>query len=310
MKILITGGAGYIGSVLSDMLLERGHKVTILDKFIFNQNSLGHIAHNKRLNIIKGDVTKLIDIKKLLKQNDIIIPLAGYVGAPICKKFPKLATAVNKKSIKLLSKNLSKSQFVVYPNSNSGYGTTDPKNYCNELTPLNPISLYGKDKKIAEDILMDRENSTVFRLATVFGTSPRMRVDLLVNDFTYKAVKYNKITIFEKTFVRNYIHIRDVCRAFIYALENKKKFKGQIFNHGLSNANLTKLELCLEIKKFVKRFKIISNDFKKDIDKRNYRVSNKKLEKTGYKNLYSIDDGIQELVKYYKIYKVNNSSNI
>ena len=310
MKILITGGAGYIGSVLSDMLLERGHKVTILDKFIFNQNSLGHIAHNKRLNIIKGDVTKLIDIKKLLKQNDIIIPLAGYVGAPICKKFPKLATAVNKESIKLLSKNLSKSQFVVYPNSNSGYGTTDPKNYCNELTPLNPISLYGKDKKIAEDILMDRENSTVFRLATVFGTSPRMRVDLLVNDFTYKAVKYNKITIFEKTFVRNYIHIRDVCRAFIYALENKKKFKGQIFNHGLSNANLTKLELCLEIKKFVKRFKIISNDFKKDIDKRNYRVSNKKLEKTGYKNLYSIDDGIQELVKYYKIYKVNNSSNI
>lgn len=310
MKILITGGAGYIGSVLSDMLLEKGHNVTIIDKFIFNQNSLGHIAHNKKLNIIKGDVTKLSDIKKSLKENDLIIPLAGYVGAPICKKFPRISTEVNKGSIKLLKKNLSKSQFVIYPNSNSGYGTTNPDKFCNENTPLNPISLYGKDKKIAEDILMDRENSTVFRLATVFGTSPRMRVDLLVNDFTYKAVKLNKITIFEKTFVRNYIHVRDVCRAFIYAVENKNKFKGEVFNHGLSNANLTKLELCLRIKKFVKNFEVRCNDYKKDIDKRNYRVSNKKLESTGYKNLYSIDDGIKELVKFYKAYKTNNASNV
>ncbi len=310
MKILITGGAGYIGSVLSDMLLEKGHNVTIIDKFIFNQNSLGHIAHNKKLNIIKGDVTKLSDIKKSLKENDLIIPLAGYVGAPICKKFPRISTEVNKGSIKLLKKNLSKSQFVIYPNSNSGYGTTNPDSFCNEHTPLNPISLYGKDKKIAEDILMDRENSTVFRLATVFGTSPRMRVDLLVNDFTYKAVKLNKITIFEKTFVRNYIHVRDVCRAFIYATENKNKFKGEVFNHGLSNANLTKLELCLRIKKFVKNFKVSCNDYKKDIDKRNYRVSNKKLESTGYKNMYSIDDGIKELVKFYKAYKTNNASNV
>jgi nucleoside-diphosphate-sugar epimerase len=290
--------------------LEKGHNVTIIDKFIFNQNSLGHIAHNKKLNIIKGDVTKLSDIKKSLKENDLIIPLAGYVGAPICKKFPRISTEVNKGSIKLLKKNLSKSQFVIYPNSNSGYGTTNPDKFCNENTPLNPISLYGKDKKIAEDILMDRENSTVFRLATVFGTSPRMRVDLLVNDFTYKAVKLNKITIFEKTFVRNYIHVRDVCRAFIYAVENKNKFKGEVFNHGLSNANLTKLELCLRIKKFVKNFEVRCNDYKKDIDKRNYRVSNKKLESTGYKNLYSIDDGIKELVKFYKAYKTNNASNV
>ena len=157
---------------------------------------------------------------------------------------------------------------------------------------------------------MERENSTVFRLATVFGTSPRMRVDLLVNDFTYKAVKSSKITIFEKNFVRNYIHVRDVCRAFIYAIENKKKFKGEVFNHGLSNANLTKLELCLRIKKFVKNFKIICNDYKSDVDKRNYRVSNKKLERTGYKNMYSIDDGIKELLKFYNVYKVNNSSNV
>ena len=200
MKVLITGGAGYIGSVLSEMLLVKGYKVTIIDKFIFNQNSLGHIAHNKRLKIIKGDVTKLSDIKKLLKENDLIIPLAGYVGAPICKKFPRLSTEVNKGSVQLLKKNLSSSQFVIYPNSNSGYGTTNPNTFCNETTPLNPISLYGKDKKIAEDLIMERENSTVFRLATVFGTSPRMRVDLLVNDFTYKAVKSSKITIFEKKF--------------------------------------------------------------------------------------------------------------
>jgi nucleoside-diphosphate-sugar epimerase len=310
MKILITGGAGYIGSVLSGMLLDRGYNVTIIDKFIFNQNSLGHIAHNKKLNIIKGDANKASDIKKLIKENDVIVPLAGYVGAPICKKYPRLSTEANKGSIQLLKKYLSPGQFVIYPNSNSGYGTTNPDKFCDESTPLNPISLYGKDKKIAEDILMERENSTVFRLATVFGTSPRMRVDLLVNDFTLKAAKFNKITIFEKTFVRNYIHVRDVSRAFMYAMENKKKFQNEIFNHGLSNANLTKLELCHKIKRVIKSFKIVCNDYKKDIDKRNYRVSNKKLERTGFKNVYSLEDGIRELVQFYKIYKVENSSNI
>ena len=310
MKILITGGAGYIGSVLSGMLLDRGYNVTIIDKFIFNQNSLGHIAHNKKLNIIKGDANKASDIKKLIKENDVIVPLAGYVGAPICKKYPRLSTEANKGSIQLLKKYLSPGQFVIYPNSNSGYGTTNPDKFCDENTPLNPISLYGKDKKIAEDILMERENSTVFRLATVFGTSPRMRVDLLVNDFTLKAAKFNKITIFEKTFVRNYIHVRDVSRAFIYAMENKKKFQNEVFNHGLSNANLTKLELCHKIKRVIKSFKIVCNDYKKDIDKRNYRVSNKKLERTGFKNVYSLEDGIKELVQFYKIYKIENSSNI
>ena len=246
----------------------------------------------------------------MIKNNDIIIPLAGYVGAPICKKFPRLSTEVNKGSIKILKKYLSPRQFVIYPNSNSGYGTTNSNTYCDETTALNPISLYGIDKKNAEDTLMERQNSTVFRLATVFGTSTRMRVDLLVNDFTLKAVKFKKITIFEKTFVRNYIHVRDVSRAFIYAIENQKKFQNEIFNHGLSNANLTKLELCYKIKKIVKNFKIICNDYKKDIDKRNYRVSNVKLEKTGFKNIYSLEDGIKELIKFYKIYKIENSSNV
>ena len=310
MKILITGGAGYIGSILSELLLNKNYEVTILDKFIFNQNSLGHLAHNKKLNIIKGDVTKISDIKNLIKTNDVVIPLAGYVGAPICKKYPRISTQVNRKSIKLMKKLLSRNQFVIYPNSNSGYGTTDPNKFCDENTPLNPISLYGKDKKFAEDILMERENSTVFRLATVFGTSPRMRTDLLVNNFTHKAVKFKKITIFEKSFVRNYIHVRDVARAFVYAIQNQKKFKNEVFNHGLSNANLTKYELCIRIKKIVKNFKIVCNDYKKDIDKRNYKVSNKKIEKTGFKNMYSLEDGIKELIKFYNIYKLENFSNI
>mgnify|MGYP000877305026 CR=1 FL=1 len=310
MRVLVTGGAGYIGSVLTSMLLEKGYNVTVLDKFFYNKNSLAHLAYHKKLNVVYGDVTKSSDIKNFIKKNDIIIPLAGFVGAPICKKYPRLSTKVNKESILLLKKNLSPRQIVIYPNSNSGYGTTDPKIYCDESTPLNPISLYGLDKKIAEDILLQRENSTVFRLATVFGTSPRMRVDLLVNDFTYKAVKFNKIIIFEKNFVRNYIHVRDVSRAFIYSIENYKKFQSQIFNHGLSNANLTKLKLCLEIKKIIKNFKIITKDYKKDPDKRNYKVSNKKLENTGFRNIYSLQDGIKELINYFNLFRVDNSSNI
>ena len=302
-KILITGAAGYIGSCLSTKLVLLGHKVTAIDKFMFEKNSLSHLLLFDNFKIINGDVCEKKLIKKHLMQNEFIIPLAALVGAPLCKKFPKMTKDVNFNSIKYMISNLKKNQKIIYPNTNSGYGIGKKNAYCDETSPLNPISLYGKTKVDCEKIILKFQNSIVFRLATVFGSSYRMRTDLLVNFLVKEAVLKNKIDLFEPHFRRNYIHVSDVVEAFIFAINNFSKLKNNIYNIGLSDANLTKIQLAKRIKKVVKKtnIKVIKN--KKDPDKRDYFVSNKKIEKTGFKTKISLDRGIKEL---YQLFKLNN----
>ncbi len=299
-KILVTGGAGYIGSVLINELIKKNYDVTILDNFLFNQKKIVKKILKNKTKIIDGDVRNSKLIKKTVKDFDIIIPLAAIVGAPLCSKKPRLTKSVNVESVKKLIRHLSKDQKIIVPTTNSGYGIGKKDDYCTEKSPLRPVSLYGQTKVTAEKIILNHNNSCSLRLATVFGTSPRMRRDLLVNDFVYKAFKYKKIILFEGHFRRNYIHINDVCRVFLFAIKNFHKFKNNIFNVGLSSANLTKNELCKKIKKHVPNLQIEVDEFTKDPDKRDYIVSNEKLEKTGFKTKYSIDYGIKELLKFYK----------
>ena len=308
-KILITGAAGYIGSYLSTKLVLLGHEVTAIDKFMFEKNSLSHLLLFDNFKIIDGDVRKKKLIKKYLKQNEFIIPLAALVGAPLCKKFPKMTKDVNFKSIKYMISNLKKNQKIIYPNTNSGYGIGKKNAYCDEKSPLNPISLYGKTKVDCEKIILKFKNSIVFRLATVFGSSYRMRTDLLVNYLVKEATLKNKIDLFEPHFRRNYIHISDVVDAFIFAINNFSKLKNNIYNIGLSDANLTKIQLAKRIKKVVKKvnIKVIKN--KKDPDKRDYFVSNKKIEKTGFKTKVSLDRGIKELNQLFKLNDFRKNKN-
>mgnify|MGYP001351175317 FL=1 len=282
MKILITGGAGYIGSMLVPELLHLGFQVTVIDNFMFKQSSLNHLCFNKKFKIINGDIRNKELMKELLSKNDIIIPLAAIVGAPLCNKDPFNAQSINSDAIKDMLKIVSKNQFILMPTTNSAYGTGDKNNFCDENSILRPISKYAKDKVEIEKILMTRENSISYRLATVFGMSPRMRIDLLVNDFTYRAFHDSSLIIFEGHFKRNYIHVMDVVRAFIHALNNLVKMKSEIYNVGLSDANLSKIELCEEIKKQVPNFTFVEEKLKKDPDQRNYIVSNKKIENTGF----------------------------
>jgi nucleoside-diphosphate-sugar epimerase len=305
LKILVTGGAGYLGSVMVPELLKLGHKVTVLDTFMFGQNSLADVCFMNNFNVVKGDSRDKNLLKKLTKDVDIVIPLAALVGAPLCNRDEIGAITTNMDAIQTLSDVLSKDQRVLMPITNSGYGIGEDGVYCTEETPLRPISTYGKTKVEAERIILQRENSISFRLATVFGMSPRMRLDLLVNDFTYRAVKDGFIVIFEGHFKRNYIHIRDVARAFIHGIENFDKMKGEAYNVGLSDANLSKLELCAKIKEYVPNFTIMEAEIGKDPDQRNYIVSNDKIESTGFKPKFSLDDGIKELIKGYTI--INNS---
>lgn len=253
-KILVTGGAGYIGSLLTEKLLEHGHCVTVLDNFLYGQSSINHLCLNNNLSIIRADVRDYTLIKPLLKNFDVIIPLAALVGAPICKFNPVGARTINHDAIEFLLKNISSNQIILMPTTNSAYGTGGKGNLCDEKSQLNPISQYAVDKVDIEKKLMERKNSISFRLATVFGMSPRMRIDLLVNDFVYRAMKDGFIVLFESHFKRNFIHIRDVCDVFIFALNNIQKMKNEIYNIGLSNANLSKKELCETIKKKNKKF--------------------------------------------------------
>ena len=305
LKILVTGGAGYLGSVMVPELLKLGYHITVLDIFLFGQNSLLDICYMKNFEIVRGDARDKSLLKSLIKDKDIIIPLAALVGAPLCNRDVIGAVTTNRDAIKTLCDILSKEQRVLMPTTNSGYGIGEDGVYCTEKTPLRPISIYGKTKVEAEKIVLQRENSISFRLATVFGMSPRMRLDLLVNDFTYRAVKDGFIVIFEGHFKRNYIHIRDVVRAFIHGIENFDKMKGEAYNVGLSNANLSKLDLCNKIKEYVPNFTILEAPIGKDPDQRNYIVSNEKIESTGFKPKFSLDDGIKELIKGYNI--INNS---
>ena len=308
-KILLTGAAGYIGSVLTKKLLENGFRVIALDNFFYNQSSLLDCMVYENLEIIKGDIRDFKLINNLIKKVDIIIPLAALVGAPICNKYPKLSYEVNHKSSINIFENKSSNQRIIMPTTNSAYGTGNKDNYCDENSELKPISTYAEQKVELENYLMKLDNTTSLRLATVFGPSPRMRLDLLVNDFTFRAFKDQFIVLYESNFKRNYIHVNDIANIFLFCIENKKT-KNEIFNVGLSDTNISKLELCQRIKKFIPNLNIIESNFKKDPDQRNYIVSNAKIEKTGFKTQYSLDDGILSLIKTYNILKTNVHSNV
>ncbi len=309
-KILVTGGAGYLGSILVPQLIAEGFEVTVVDNFMFNQFSLNQIYSNKKFKIINQDVRIKSEMKSIYSNYDIIIPLAAIVGAPLCKKDPINANLTNHDSILDMLNLLSKEQKVIMPTTNSAYGTGDKNNFCDEESPLNPISTYAIDKVKIEKKLMERDNSISYRLATVFGFSPRMRLDLLVNDFVYRAHKDKYIVLFESKFKRNYIHIKDVANAFMHSIKNFNKMRGNIFNVGLSDANISKYELCEKIKKYVPQFVFFDDQFSKDEDQRDYIVSNKKIESTGFKPNYSLDDGIQELLKGYITIKNNYHGNV
>ena len=308
-KILITGGAGYIGSMLCTKLINLGHKVTVIDLLKYDKNSLSHLFFSKNFKLIKEDVNNNKFMKKVLKDFDIIIPLAALVGAPLCDKFKKKAIKTNVETVKIIVKNLRKDQKIIYPTTNSGYGIGQKDKFCDENSPLNPISLYGRTKLQAETLVLSHKNSIAFRLATVFGFSYRMRTDLLVNNFVQTAVQKKELLIFEPNFRRNYVHIVDVVNAFIFAIENFSKLKGNIFNLGLSSANLTKLMLAKKIKKNYKNLKIKIIKDRSDPDKRDYYVSNEKIEKAGFKPKISLDDGIKELINLFSNVDVNFINN-
>ena len=308
-NILVTGGAGYIGSILVPVLLNKSYEVTVLDNLLFNQHSLLDCCGNSDFDFVKGDICDLELINKLLPQFDIIIPLAAIVGAPACRINPTLTRLVNYDAHMNIVRNTSADQKVLFPTTNSGYGIGEKDTYCTEETPLRPISEYGRTKVEIEKAFLDRGNATTFRLATVFGMSPRLRMDLLVNDFVYQAIKDRVLVLFEEHFRRNYIHIRDVAKAFLFGIEHYEKMKGEPYNVGLSSANITKRQLAEKIKEYIPGLYIHSAEIGEDPDKRDYIVSNEKIESLGWRADYSLDDGIQELIKGYKIIKTNSFAN-
>lgn len=300
-KILITGGAGYIGSMVSTKLVHEGYDVTVIDKLNYDVRSLCHLLHFANFKLIEKDILDKKYLKNIIKKYDYIIPLAALVGAPLCEKNKKKAIDTNLNIIKFMIKNLKKSQRIIFTNSNSGYGIGDKKKFCDEKSALNPISLYGRTKVDAEKCVMKFGNSISFRLATVFGYSYRMRTDLLLNNLVLLALKNKKLDIFEPHFRRNFIHVRDVAEAIVFAIKNFNKLKNNIYNLGMSKANVTKIDMVKKIKKNLKDLKIIYLKNKKDPDKRDYYVSNKKIERKGFRAKIDIDQGIKEMIKVYKI---------
>jgi len=300
-SVLVTGGAGYLGSILVPELLAAGHRVTVLDNFMYHQNSLSQVCVDPNFDLVNGDTRDEAVVKPLVKKADVILPLAALVGAPLCKKDPIAATTTNRDAVANICKMLSPSQRVIIPITNSGYGVGERGKFCTEESPLHPVSLYGRDKVETEKIVLDRENSISLRLATVFGMAPRMRIDLLVNDFVYRAVNDHFVVLFEAHFKRNYIHIRDVARAFMHAMNLFESMKGSPYNVGLSDANLSKAELCGRIALQIPSFVYLEASVGEDPDKRDYIVSNSKIERTGYQPKYGLDDGIRELIKGYQM---------
>ena len=299
-KVLITGGAGYIGTMLSTKLLDLGHQVTVVDLLKYDKGSLNHLYFYKNFNFICDDVRKKSLMKKLTKKNDFIIPLAALVGAPLCEKFKKDAVSTNLGTIKNLCEIVTKKNKVIYLTTNSGYGIGEKNKFCDENSPLNPISLYGRTKCDGEDLVRAKiKNNVCFRLATVFGSSYRMRSDLLVNNFVYTAIKKKKLTLFEPHFRRNFIHVRDVVNAIIFTMKNFNKLNNDVYNLGLSSANISKIMLAKKIQKQYKKLKIKIVTNRKDPDKRDYFVSNKKIEKKGFKATITLDDGISELIEIF-----------
>ena len=302
MKILITGGAGYLGSVITGKMLDSGHNVIVLDKLLFNQTSLLQYTPNPNFKFIYGDVRNETELERLCNEVDVIIPLAAIVGFPACAQDPKLSKEINfQQIVNIVKFTNGKGKKILYPNTNSGYGLGTGQLECTEESPLTPISVYGQTKCEAENFLRTSTDAIVFRLATVFGVSSRMRTDLLVNDFVYKAITDKYIVVFEKSFKRNFIHIQDVANVFLFMLENYDKYKGEVFNVGLSNANLSKQELLEKIQFHVKNFAVSYNDYYEDPDKRDYIVSNTKVELTGWSPKWDIDMGINELIMAYQM---------
>lgn len=309
-KILVTGGGGYIGSCLVPDLLDAGYQVTVVDNFMYMQNSLAAVCANPNFDVVRADVRVMDVMLPLLKKADVIIPLAALVGAPICDRDPYTATTVNRDAVVELARNASKEQRFLIPITNSGYGVGEPGKECTEESPLRPVSRYGRDKVDVERALLDRGNAISFRLATVFGMAPRMRIDLLVNDFTYRAVTDRSIVLFEAHMKRNYIHVRDVSRVFLHGLKSYDAMRDQVYNVGLSDANLSKMELCERIKTQVPQLAILEAKTGSDPDKRDYIVSNAKVEATGYEPVHSLDAGIAELIKGYRTIRNNVYGNI
>lgn len=310
MNVFVTGGAGYIGSVLVPNLLSQGHSVTVIDNFMFKQTSLASSIRNEKLSLIFGDVRDEKLMKAHLAKADVIIPLAAIVGAPACDSDPIAAQSINKDSILWLLKQLSPNQRIIMPTTNSAYGSGDKNNFCDENSPLNPLSLYARDKVTVEKALTELPNATSFRLATVFGISPRMRLDLLVNNFAYRAITDGFVVVFEGHFKRNYIHVLDVVQAFNLALNNEKEFNGEIFNVGLSEANISKIDLCREIQSLIPTFTYLEAKLGKDPDQRNYVVSNQKIENLGFKPAVSLRSGLEELIKGLKMFSHKPFTNI
>ncbi|MCL2011657.1 MAG: NAD(P)-dependent oxidoreductase [Cystobacterineae bacterium] len=301
--ILVTGGAGYIGSILVPELLAAGHTVTVLDNFLYKQNSLAHVCANPHFSVVRGDIRSEETMRPLLAKADLIIPLAALVGAPLCARDPIGATSTNRDAVFLLLKLVSKQQMLLMPTTNSAYGKGDENNYCTEASPLNPISHYAIEKVEVEKAFMQHPGAISFRLATVFGMSPRMRTDLLVNDFVYRAVHDRFVVLFEGHFKRNYIHVRDVSAAFLHAIAQHSSMRGQVYNVGLSDANVSKRELCERIQKHLPSFVFLEAPLGADPDQRDYIVSNAKIEATGFRPRFSLDLGIEELVKGYTMLK-------
>lgn len=306
MKILVTGGAGYIGSVLVPMSLAEGHHVTVVDSFLYGQSSLLDCCHHPALKIVRADARDERVMKEQLKSADVIFPLACLTGAPLCDRNPQEAQAVNLEAVRGLTRWRSPQQRIIFPTTNSGYGVGQEGIHCTEETPLRPISHYGRLKSEAEKAVLEAGNSVTFRLATAFGVSPRMRLDLLVNDFVYRAVTDGFLILFQAHFKRNYIHVRDISRAFLHALKAFETMKGQPYNVGLSDANLSKQELCEEIQKQVPRFYVMEAPIGEDPDQRNYIVSNKRIEGTGFRTSVSLSQGIAELIKGYQVVRARN----
>lgn len=309
-NVLLTGGAGYLGSVLAPALLERGFHVTVLDNFSFQQDSLLGCCANPRFSVIRGDARDPDALKRGLRHADVVIPLAAIVGAPACQADQTNARSLNLDAIHLLLSHRSPRQRVIYPTTNSGYGIGEKGKHCTEDSPLKPISLYGVTKCQAEAAVLDAGDTVTFRLATVFGMSPRMRVDLLVNDFVYRAVNDRTVVVFEGHAKRNYIHVRDVARAFTHAIDNYQTMQGNAYNVGLSDANLSKLELCAKIKEHLPNFVYLEAPVGEDPDKRDYIVSNAKIERTGFRPAFSLDMGITELRKGYEMLRNTRYGNV
>lgn len=310
MNILVTGGAGYIGSILVPTLLSAGHTVTVVDNFVYGQSPLLDVCHNPRLSIVRGDARNKELLKKELQKADLIIPLACLTGAPICDRFPEEATSINLGAIMTLLSLRRPEQKIIFPTTNSGYGIGEKDNYCTEESPLRPVSLYGRLKVDAEQAVLTGGNAITFRLATVFGASPRMRLDLLVNDFVYRAKRDGCIVLFESHFKRNYVHVRDVAAAFLHCISNFEAMKNEPYNVGLSSANLSKKELCEEIKKHLPKLYIAEAEVGEDPDKRDYIVSNAKIEKAGFFAKVSLADGIAELIKTCEVLPSRHFGNV